>query len=85
MEEDLLSCLFFLRNHLFGFCKKHFVSQRHSLDEYGGSNLIKDRINEPVPSRNATYHNFKNMSDPHYKSHGVSFRGDLCAYACTGG
>lgn len=75
---------FFLRNRLFTFCKKHFVSQRYYLDEYGGSHLIKDRINAPVPRRNATYHILtKNMSDPHYKSHCVSFIGGLCA--CTGG
>lgn len=64
MGEDLLSCISFLRNHLFGSCKKHVVSQRHSLDEYGDSNLITDSINAPVSSRNDTYHNLTEiMSD----------------------
>lgn len=66
MGEDLLSCISFLRNRLFGFRKKHVVSQRHSLDECGDSNLITDSINAPVSGRNDTYHNLtKNVSDFH--------------------
>lgn len=66
MGEDLLSCISFLRNRLFGFCKKHVVSQRHSLDECGDSNLITDSINAPVSGRNDTYHNLtKKVSDFH--------------------
>lgn len=66
MGEDLLSCISFLRNHLFGFHKKHVVSQRHSLDEYGDGNLVTDSINAHVSSRNDTCHNLtKNMGDLH--------------------